>query len=72
MPRLGPHKIVTAKGDIIYAIHNEIHRADGPAMIMANGLKRWFWHNKSYSFEEYLVVAGWSEDQIVEYKLKNS
>ena len=66
-----PYEFHLATGDIIFALNNKLHREDGPAMIMAeHNLKRWFLHDVEYKFEDYIIAAGWSDDQIVEYKLK--
>ena len=64
---------MTAGGVEYFAANNKKHRKYGPAVVYhhMNGHSEWWWEGEQYSFEEFVKVAGWTDSEIVEYKLKN-
>ena len=52
-----------------WLINDNMHRVDGPAVQRADGTVEWYYNNKRYGFEDYVEAAGWTDEQIVEYKL---
>jgi len=36
---------------------------------MAYGMKFWYLHDKKYSFEEFVIKASWSDEDIIMWKL---
>ena len=47
-----------------------VHRSDGPAVIFPNGDAWWYYYGVHYaSFEQYVIAAEWTDEQIIEWKL---
>ena len=65
--------ILYISGDQCYVWNGLVHRADGPAFVYSNGWNHdWVWEDVTYSFDEYVIKAGWTEDQIIEWKLTHA
>jgi hypothetical protein len=58
-----------ANGDRFWCLNDKVHRVDGPAIEFATGAKEWCLNDTRYSFEEYIVKANWSDEQIIMWKL---
>ena len=65
-------KITCMNGSCQYVVSGKYHRTDGPAVIDPDGFIEWWWNDVSYLFDDYVIKAGWTEDQIVEYKLTHA
>jgi hypothetical protein len=46
------------------------HRIDGPAIEFASGHKEWHINGTEYSFDEFIIKANWTTEQIAIWKLK--
>ena len=67
-------------GEVQYVVDGKLHRIDGPSctgvpvgQIRTRGVSRspYEWHidDVEYTFEEFVIKAEWTEDQIIEWKL---
>ena len=43
-----------ANGDRMWYCNGKLHRTDGPAVEWANGTRKWYYHDKQYTFAEWL------------------
>lgn len=71
--RLDGAAIEWDNGDQEWWVNGELHRLDGPAIQWANGKTFWYLHHKPYaSFDDYVIAAGWTDEQVIEWKLSTS
>ena len=61
--------ILYTDGEEEWHYMGDIHRVDGPAVVYPTGKVEWWWYSKSMSFEQYIIKANWTDEQIIEYKL---
>lgn len=60
---------------IMYHNHNEWwldgrrHREDGPAIEWPSGNVEWWYDSQPYEFNDFVTLAKWTEDRIIEWKL---
>ena len=62
-------KVIFETGEHQYVVNGQLHREDGPASIGRHSGPGWYLKDIQYEFEEYIIEAGWTDEQIVEYKL---
>lgn len=62
--------IIYRHGGWLWAQHGDAHRADGPAQLL-DGEYCWAFDGNYSDFDDYLVDAGWTASQIVEWKLQH-
>ena len=53
------------------ALSGQLHREDGPAIEHSDGSKGWYLNDCLYTFKQFVVKAGWSDEDVVMYKLSN-
>ena len=58
-------------GTADWFVNGVLHRLDGPARVwLSHGPSReWCIHGISYDFDDYVIQARWTDEQIVEWKL---
>ena len=56
-------------GEEVYKVDGDYHREDGPAKIRTDGHVTWWLKGRWLSFEEYVIKAKWTDEQIIEWKL---
>ena len=64
--------IITKAGSKEWIQHGRTHRLDGPAIEYANGHVKWYIDSIQYKFDGFVIKAEWTDEQIIEYKLKNN
>jgi hypothetical protein len=67
--RIDGPAIEYVNGNNYWYLNDSLHRTDGPAAEFADGYRGWWLNGKEYSFEEYIVKANWSDEQIIMWKL---
>jgi hypothetical protein len=67
--RIDGPAIEYAHGENQWYLNGKRHRIDGPAIEYPNGSYEWYLNEVRYSFEEYIVKANWSNEQIIMWKL---
>ena len=62
---------IDGDGDEVYVQNGKYHRTDGPAIIFANEFDSvgWRLYGMPYTFDNYVIEAEWTDEQIVEWKL---
>jgi hypothetical protein len=56
-------------GDRCWYLNGSLHRIGGPAVELVNGSYEWYLNDIGYSFEEYIIAAEWSNEQLIMWKL---
>jgi hypothetical protein len=56
-------------GRKFWYIDGQFHRLDGPAIEYRDGVKLWYINGVDYSFDEFVIKANWTTEQIVIWKL---
>ena len=62
--------IIYSNGTQSWVQNDRRHRTDGPAITRRNGNNSWWFGGVEYTFEDYTIAAGWTDDDIIEWKLK--
>lgn len=66
----GITKWVSSKSISYRNATGDLHNPNGPAIISTNGeYITWAFNGNILSFDEYIKLAKWSDDQLVEWKL---
>jgi len=50
--------VIGPEGRRFWLLNTQIHRANGPAMVLYSAQKYWFWHGKRVSEFELMILAG--------------
>jgi hypothetical protein len=50
-------------------INDELHRLDGPAVITPDGTHQWYICGIFYTFDDFVIAAGWTQEKIAIWKL---
>jgi hypothetical protein len=62
--------VVRVDGSKQWHINGKRHRTDGPAVDFVDGHKSWYINGSLYSFDKFVITAGWTQEEIAIWKLK--
>jgi hypothetical protein len=64
--------VVRVDGYKAWYINDKRHRTDGPAVEYADGHKSWWIDDINYSFDEFIIEAKWTQEEIAIWKLQHA